>query len=351
MKKFISSILMMLFAITAMAQNDYVATLQHGEDISYYYGSGAFLSAYNAAAEGDVITLSSGSFGGCTVEKGITVRGVGIDAEGQSTNITGQVNVYSPSAESVTTFEGIYFSEVHPYADGTKAPEAGHILFVKNRFSTFSMKNTDATVASTPKLDIINCVFEKTPAFGVEYTNVKVYNSYISGSGRLSTTQSEVSNTAFINCLIYCPTYYSSTYYCNYASFTNCIIRYYSNYYSGETRIPSNATIMNCITDSGNVFANIPNYTSKGNQLLNGLNPLFKSGSFPTSWTKGATFELTDEAAATYLGVDDTQVGMHGSRYPYNTTVSYPIVTTFNTSGKTTNSGDLNIEVQVNNVQ
>lgn len=349
MKKFISSILMMLFAITAMAQNDYVATLQHGKDISYYYGSGAFLSAYNAAAEGDVITLSSGSFGGCTVEKGITVRGVGIDAEGQSTNITGQVSVYSPSAESVTTFEGIYFSEVRANADGTKAPEAGHILFVKNRFNSFSMQNNNATVASTPKLDIINCKFEGVHNFGVEYTNVKVYNSYIGGGlSFLTTTQSKVSNTAFFNCLIYCDTY-SNSYYCNYASFTNCIIKNYSSSTgTRNTRLPSNVTIMNCITNSSIVFTNIPNYTSKGNRVLSGseFDKMFKSGSFP-----GDNFELTDEAVATYLGVDDTQVGMHGGMYPYNTTVSYPIVTTFNTSNKTTNSGDLNIEVQVNNVQ
>lgn len=361
MKKIFSSILMMLCAITAMAQNDYVATLQHGESVSYYYGTGAFVAAYNAAAEGDVITLSSGTFSGCSVEKGITVRGVGIDAANQTTTINTEVKIYSPSAESVTTFEGITFSHyVRPYADGSKAPEAGRIMFVKNRFYSSSgynltMSNTNATVASTPKVDIINCVFSNTPRFDVAYSNVRISNSYIGAAGSLYTTKSNVKDTSFDYCIIYCPTAFSyngTSYYCNNASFSNCIFKYYSNN-SNYTYMPSNVSVMNCIADNSSIFTNIPNYAQKGNKVLStaDLNAMFKSGTFPTSWTKGATFELTDEAAATYLGIDDTQVGVHGGQYPYNTTVGYPLVTTFNASAKTTNSGDLNIEVQVNNVQ
>lgn len=356
MKKIFSSILMMLCAITAMAQNDYVATLQHGEDISYYYGTSAFVSAYNAAAEGDVITLSSGTFTGCVVAKGITVRGVGIDAANQTTTISTEVSIYSPSAESVTTFEGITFSHyVRPYANGTFAPEAGRIIFVKNRFyssNNLTMSNTNATVASTPKVDIINCVFSNTPSFDVAYSNVRISNSYIGGTGYLRTTKSSVKDTSFDNCIIYCPTAYSynGTLYCNNALFSNCIFKHYSNNYD-YTHMPSNVSVMNCIADNSTVFSSIPNYAQKGNKVLSSadLNAMFKSGTFPTSWTKGATYELTDEAAATYLGIDDTQVGVHGGQYPYNTTVGYPLVTTFNASAKTTNSGDLNIEVKVNN--
>lgn len=362
MKKIFSSILMMLCAITVMAQNDYVATLQHGESVSYYYGTGAFVSAYNAADEGDIITLSSGTFTGCSVEKGITVRGVGIDAANQTTTINTEVKIYSPSAESVTTFEGITFTNyIRPYADGTKAPEAGRILFIKDCFSTsypFEMLNTNATVASTPKVDIIACVFNYPPNFAVNFSNVKVTNSFIgspSGTYLLRTSKSNVDDTSFNNCVIYARTYYSyNGHYCNNASFTNCIFKY-STYYGGDysTRLSSNVSIMNCIADDSVVFSNIPNYTQKGNKVIStaDLNAMFKSGAFPTTWTKGATFELTDEAAATYLGVDNTQVGMHGGMYPYNTTVGYPTVTTFNVAGKTTNTGDLNIEVQVNNAE
>lgn len=360
MKKIFSSILMMLCAITVMAQNDYVATLQHGESVSYYYGTDAFVSAYNAAAEGDIITLSSGTFTGCSVEKGITVRGVGIDAENQATTINTEVKIYSPSAESVTTFEGITFtSNVQPYADGTKAPEAGRILFLKDCFNpsssidSFIMQNTSATVAATPKVDIIACVFNQTPNFSASYSNVKITNSLIRGNRDLHTTKSNVDDTSFNNCLIYNVTFYSyngSHYYCSNASFTNCIFK---NYYSSwtNTRLHPTVSITNCIADNSVVFNDIPQYTQQGNKVVSTstLDAMFKSGAFPTTWTKGTTFELTDEAAATYLGVDNTQVGMHGGMYPYNSTVGYPVVTTFNVAGKTTNTGDLNIEVKVNN--
>lgn len=357
MKKIFSSILMMLCAITVMAQNDYVATLQHGESVSYYYGTGAFVSAYNAAAEGDVITLSSGTFTGCSVEKGITVRGVGIDAENQTTTINTEVKIYSPSAESVTTFEGITFTNyVRPYADGTKAPEAGRIIFIKNRVTSayrFEMLNTNATVASTPKIDIIACIFDYAVHFAESYTNISVYNSYIGGgtTRAINTKKSNIKDASFNNCIISCYTYYSSSGFdCNAASFVNCVFKYIGSS-PCYTRLPSNVTVMNCIADNSDVFNNIPNYGQKGNRVVStaALNAMFKSGAFPTTWTKGTTFEITDEAAATYLGVDDTQVGMHGGLYPYNTTVGYPTVTTFNVAGKTTNTGDLNIEVKVNN--
>lgn len=358
MRKIFSSILMMLCAIAAMAQSDYVATLQHGEDVSYFYGTGAFVAAYNAAAEGDVITLSSGSFTGGTVEKGITVRGAGIDAESQSTSLTGEVKIYSPSIESVVVFEGITFTgNVLPYADGNKAPKAGRIMFVKDYFSGSSilLNNVAATVESTPMIDIVNCSLNGGLMLNKDYSNVKVYNSIIGGGSSwiVRTSQSKVSNTLFSNCIINGLTHdpYDG-YYCSFASFANCIFKYLTNN-NGSTRLPSSVSCMNCIADNANVFSAIPNYSGMGNQVLStaDFNAMFKSGTFHTTWTKGTTFELTDQAATTYLGVDNTQVGMHGGQYPYNTTVGYPIVTTFNVGSKTTNSGDLNIEVQTNNAE
>lgn len=48
------------------------------------------------------------------------------------------------------------------------------------------------------------------------------------------------------------------------------------------------------------------------------ITALFKSTS---------TYELTDEAAATYKGTDGTQLGIFGGSYPYTLTPSTPVVT------------------------
>ena len=59
------------------------------------------------------------------------------------------------------------------------------------------------------------------------------------------------------------------------------------------------------------------------------------------------TFELTDEAKAAYIGADGTEVGMQGGMMPFNTTVQYPIITTFNADVRTDKEGKLNVEIAV----
>ena len=59
MKKLFLSLVAVIVAATTMdAQDVYVATLNHDETITEYYGSTAFQSAYYAAVDGDIITLS-----------------------------------------------------------------------------------------------------------------------------------------------------------------------------------------------------------------------------------------------------------------------------------------------------
>lgn len=79
MKK-LFSLLALLVTVTfaAGAQSVQVATLTHDGTISSYTGANALRDAYTAAVDGDVITLSSGSFSSVNFEKRITVRGAGM---------------------------------------------------------------------------------------------------------------------------------------------------------------------------------------------------------------------------------------------------------------------------------
>ena len=76
-KSIVLLIVLLAFCKNACAQG-LTATLQSGDQLSVYYGVNAFVSAYEAANDGDVITLSAGTFNAPTVvEKSLRITGVG----------------------------------------------------------------------------------------------------------------------------------------------------------------------------------------------------------------------------------------------------------------------------------
>ena len=113
MKKYLFTVVALCVATVGMAQSSMLATLSHEGEISTYYGARALVEAYNAAANGDVITLSSGSFVCTNIEKGLTIRGAGMavdsTAQTEPTVITGDFTINIPdSVTSRLTLEGIY---------------------------------------------------------------------------------------------------------------------------------------------------------------------------------------------------------------------------------------------------
>ena len=70
MKKLFSLMLLFVAAVltnNVFAQGSLLATLNHEGTISTFYGVQAWKNAHDAAANGDVITLSSGAFVGSSV--------------------------------------------------------------------------------------------------------------------------------------------------------------------------------------------------------------------------------------------------------------------------------------------
>ena len=111
MKKnlFVMAALFSCFTVS-QAQTSFIATLQHESEFTHYYGAGALKSAYSAAAEGDIITLSPGTFTWSgTFDKGITLRGAGVESS-EKTFISGDIYFASTSETRETTVEGIRFN-------------------------------------------------------------------------------------------------------------------------------------------------------------------------------------------------------------------------------------------------
>lgn len=84
------------------------ATLQSGDKVTPFYGGNAFVEAYNAAVNGDIITLSPGEFYATNIEKSITVIGTYAfsDDLSRATQFSASVTI---SADDVT-LEGIRFT-------------------------------------------------------------------------------------------------------------------------------------------------------------------------------------------------------------------------------------------------
>ena len=324
-------------AMTGFAQNNCVATLQHEGEFTHYYGSGALTSAYNAAAEGDIITLSPGTFSSPgTIDKGITLRGTGIDAAAKS-DISGGVTFRSTDSTRVTIVEGIVFSSENYIQNNSSGKGQGTMLFIKNNFPQ-GIKVTNASNYSTmkgPKVRFYDGVINMHLYFSKNtYPDVFVYNCFVvcpwSESDFAETT------SALVNCIIHYNSYHAQ--YAYNLNFFNSIFvfgTYGRNYVLEKT-----ATCNNCVSVNSNSFFSSQIYGANNINITND-DAIFSSIE-GHKW-----YELTPEAQETYLGTDCKQIGLYGGNYPYNTKVQYPVITQFGSDIQTSKEGILNINLEV----
>lgn len=342
MKRILSAIAAIFCCVSmSVAQTNFIATLQHDSDFRHFYGQGALIAAYAAAVDGDIITLSPGTFTWSgNFEKGITLRGNGIDAaEAEKTYISGTVNFYSKSSSRKTVVEGVWFTGgVYVYNDASGDGQ-GHISFIKDNITTMHAgSSSQFSEISGPKVRIYSCKVGDT-SFGKNtypdfvFCNCRVRNP----TGSYENFGSNIS--AFINCYIDYYYYYSINYgrpdQAYYLNFYNCIFTPNSN----SSKLPSTASCFNCLcSTSSSIFFN--DLKSGSNIDCRTVGSDIFTGSFGIS-------PLTEDAKSTYIGTDGTEIGIYGGMYPWNTTVQYPTITTFLPENKTSKEGILNLQVAV----
>lgn len=329
----------------SFAQNTLVATLQHEGNFTHYYGSNALTSAYNAAVTGDVVTLSPGTFSSPgTINKGITLRGTGVEATSRSF-ISGSVYFKSTDSILVTVVEGIVFDDrtcVYNDASGTGQ---GTIKFIKNYFES-GMYVSESSTYSTKKGPVVrlyNCgIYANVLNFSKNsHPDFLFYNCFVDApecnDGFSQTT------TTFVNCIIRCRNSYIQN--AKYLNFYNCIFNFTT---ALSTRIPNTNTCFNCLSINNNsLFSSL--LAGGNNKYASNVADVFKT--YSSTHDYGETFELTDTAQTAYIGTDGTQIGMQGGNYPYNTKVQYPIITQFSSDVQTSKEGILNINVEVDGNQ
>ena len=321
------TIITLAAALCAGAQTSQIATLLHDGQLTNFYSGSALIQAYEAAVDGDVITLSSGMFNATDIKKNITIRGAGM----------GLVEAGDTTLPTVINGKFIIECPTVPI----------HRLIMEGIATNgeINLNKADNMMAQKCQFDrIYSYYYSSTP--NNEIKNITFLQCYIK-----LYTQSSHSSLNFINCVIgETNTHSDTTFSCG---FHNCQIG------TGTERIYfSNSEISNSIIlgPTNNVKPDIYKSSSVNNCLIFNYSYDYSNGSnkFVESpeeiFAEEGYYQLTDEAKA-FLGTDGKEVGIYGGTLPFDTTPSNPQITKFNVSPKTTADGKLSVDIEVHGVE
>ena len=345
MKRFIFFALVLMGSIgatTVSAQSTVIATLSHEGNITTFYGTPALKQALDAAVDGDIITLSPGTFQASDIRKSITLRGAGYvlntETHTEPTVISGDFTIYGTNG---LTIEGIYhnatmyyytyndiinakfikcrFYVINSYASGSSTLKDAQFIDCKIRYSIDLYRNCNVS--------LINCILNRPRVYGGGD------NSFFN----------------FQNCVIIGLNVNNSSSWGIYRStFNNCIID--ADYQYDWPLSSSNSGYNNlCINTFGyqSFFQNI--LTNTNNSYETDFTKVFKD--YTGTYSDDLGFELTDEAKQKYRGSDGTEIGIYGGVMPFDPTPSNPQITKLNVASKSTVNGKLSVDITVKGLE
>lgn len=322
---FLSFIAAIAFAAGAMAEQDNrVVTCQHGSTIRAYYGADAFKSAVADAANGDIITLTAGTFNGCNVNKAVTIRGEGID------------------------------KSIISWIDYFNIPQGDeHVLYLES-LTVKGSTTQFVGINGSEKVFISKCKFWRESDIYFIKCNATIMQSIVRG---LHTLQAgEYSTVTCLNSQLL--ENLSTSYSASSSSKVN------GHWYISNCAIWGNVNGLRCSTIKNSTFRVACSLEEETNTSSHCLVPEGSSGFFNSYYVKpeadpwdendlawnnifGEWWEITnDNAKATYLGTDGTQVGVYGGTYPWNTTPDLPTVKWLDVTESYKN-GKLNVQINV----
>lgn len=332
MKKLFVSLVAVVAATLSYAQSSMLATLSHEGEISTFYGSNALKEAHAAAVHGDVITLSSGSFASIDITKAVTIRGAGMEVDARGvlpTIITGDFGInISNQGENKLTMEGIYHNNT------ISVYNVSGPMFLKCRFKDISTRDIYGNTLIMSNASFIHCKIAERLDLSTSESSASFINCVAALSGY---------NCNIQNCIIMAKKGTYSEIGIRNSSISNSIL-----YYDPSTSlyVDGSTSAFNNIAFTEGTFKTSPNAT---NVVVPNLSDVFKD--FTGIYNDNISFELTEEAKTTYLGIDGTQVGIYGGTLPFDPTPTNPQITKCNVAAKSTADGKLSVDIEVNGAQ
>ncbi len=291
-------------AITLSAQTSQVATLSHDGQITTHYSANALKDAYAAAVDGDIITLSSGTFTTpYDISKQITLRGAGMMPNKNSSIIVGMISFKDKFDCNI---EGIFFNdEVRAWGNSIFSK-----CYFKYQLNCYEESN----------LKIVHCIINYLWGY-----NATLINSAVK-------TSSSLTRTSITNCYISINDV-GGIESCN---LNNCVVHDTINYgYFSASTMCNNCYYFGADT---NPFKNMVVTTNVVNNDLTEEADVFKDL---------MTYQLNDDLAAQWIGSDGTQVGIYGGSFSFDPTPTSPQITKFDVAKKTTADGLLSVDIEV----
>lgn len=364
MKKLFSILVLALSCSALFAQQTAVALLNHEGTISTFYGADALTQAHKAAVHGDVITLSGGAFTApSSWTKAVTLRGAGCYEGAENTREVTYIGngfklAIPVEIETTMTIEGINFKSEFSFSTRVK-----NTTFLKCYLP--NIRNVSCNT------NFYNCILNglSFTASATEVADVNLFNCYVNQPNN----NSDYVSIKFTNCIVRFPKTNSSAngstlWQFEYAKYNNCI---FLGNYQVKSDAPSTCNISTTCTATYclscycayknatetedaiydyNIFDNMSNNTNKyleeGKPLHETISSVFKTCPGIYDFTFNETYELTDEAKATYIGSDGTQIGLYGGM-GFDLIPSTLQITKCEVSPRSTSDGKLSVSIEV----
>ena len=299
-----------------------VATLQHGEETTAFYGVNAFVEAHAASESGDIITLSSGTFTPCDITKTITLRGAGCSvdtvANTNPTTFGGDIVLNVEETTSFLSIEGILFTN-----------KVWYKTLYNPQFTKCSFTRIDCDYTDTMhNAQFVNCIID-------DFFFGRAENTVLINSVVWDANQMDYNAILMHNSIMKIKNVPHSL-----SAYNSILIKDDSNY------LYRTCSSINCIGivlgDTNSLFEN--SYTS-GCVTYYSYEEVFET--FTGDFSLEEQFVLKDEIATGFLGTDDTQVGIYGGMAPYSPYPNYMVRSNVTVAPRSTIDGQLNIEVEI----
>ena len=330
-----------------------MATLQHGDQTTVFYGTNAFLDAYNAAADTlDVITLSPGTFyvpmtiGRFPIEKSVTIFGAGFEDDPLTNTGKTELSFGFDLRRDGIHLEGVMIESINLKTIDGESPRSGvTIAKCKSQFVTFNISfASDETIRlSASDVTIRQCVIECgiVGGSGALVNNLLITNCYIGTSIDGFDTDSEI-------------------------TINNCLIRNDQAPYYNENQpfVYRNSILYKELNDYASAYSCIFIGCASGKLL--GLDENIYANVLPRQvfvdenedgyYAPEKTFEVRkylrsieiEEASEgrELLGTDGTPIGLYGGQYSWNKIPSIPRILDSNIDIENSEDGILKVSIK-----